>query len=283
MKKRLFKVLAITILLFTIGVGALFAFQTSNTKASSIVDAYNQQAAQNNTVSEIKDSVSVAQTNGQAIIDKETAEAQVAKEAITAEATTEASTTVAETKAVTTNTQKEATTVQEVQQTEVVVKEAPVVSGPAAGTALTDDQANSMAYQNASTYAEYVNQVYTLINQERTAAGIPSVSKDNTLTIVAMHRSIENAWMNFMEVSADGHHLRPNKLKASTICSYYNLYGSYGENLGRYQSSPSDIVSGWHNSAAHYSCMTNAKYTKVGVGVAKDSEGYLYWTAIFMD
>ena len=283
MKKRLFKVLAITILLFTIGVGALFAFQTSNTKASSIVDAYNQQAAQNNTVSEIKDSVSVAQTNGQAIIDKETAEAQVAKEAITAEATTEASTTVAETKAVTTNTQKEATTVQEVQQTEVVVKEAPVVSGPVAGTALTDDQANSMAYQNASTYAEFVNQVYTLINQERTAAGIPSVSKDNTLTIVAMHRSIENAWMNFIEVSADGHHLRPNKLKASTICSYYNLYGSYGENLGRYQVSPSEIVLGWHNSTAHYSCMTNTKYTKVGIGVAKNSEGNIYWTAIFMN
>ena len=89
--------------------------------------------------------------------------------------------------------------------------------------------------------------------------------------------------MDFMEVSSDGHHIRPNGQKASTICSYYNLFGSYGENLGRYQASPSEIVLGWHNSAAHYSCMTNTKYTKVGIGVAKDSQGYIYWTAIFMD
>jgi len=29
--------------------------------------------------------------------------------------------------------------------------------------------------------------------------------------------------------------------------------------------------------------MTNTKYSRVGVGVAADSEGYLYWVAIFMD
>ena len=288
MKKRMFKVLTITILLLTVMVGTLFALQETNTKATSTVDAFNQQAAQNNTVNEIKDSVSMAETNAQATIEKETAESQTVKEAITSEATTQEATIVAETKAVSTNTQIEATTVQEVQQTEAVVTQAavtqaPVVSGPTAGVALTDNQANSMASQNSVTYAEYVNQVYALINQERTAAGVPTVSKDSTLTIVAMHRSVENAWMNFMEVSSDGHHLRPNGQKASTICTYYNLYGSYGENLGRYQSSPSEIVSGWHNSAAHYSCMTNTKYTKVGIGVAKDSAGYIYWTAIFMD
>jgi len=284
MKKKIFKVLTITMILLTIEVGTVFALQTSNTNDASSVEAFNQQAAENNTVNEIKDSVSIAETNAQAIIDK-AAVSQTATEAVTAEATTAATvaTTTAETKAVATTAQKETTTVQEVQQTEAPTKETPVVSGPTAGVALTDNQANSMAYQNASTYAEYVNQVYALINQERTAAGVPTVSKDNTLTIVAMHRSIENAWMNFMEVSSDGHHLRPNGQKASSICSYYNIYGSYGENLGRYQSSPSEIVLGWHNSPAHYSCMTNAKYTKVGIGVAKDSSGYLYWTAIFMD
>ena len=290
MKKIIFKGLIITLLLLTVEVGTVFVLQTSNTADASTVDVSNQQAAQNNTVNESKDSVSVAEINAQAIIDKAALSQTVTEAAIseattatstTATATTANSTTVAETKEVTTNTQK--TALQDVPQAEVTVTEAAKVSGPTVGVALTDNQANSMASQNASTYADYVNQVYALINQERAAAGVPTVSKDSTLTIVAMHRSVENAWMNFMEVSSDGHHLRPNGQKASTVCSYYKLAGSYGENLGRYQSTPSEIVSGWHNSAAHYSCMTNTKYTKVGIGVAKDASGYIYWTAIFMD
>ena len=44
-----------------------------------------------------------------------------------------------------------------------------------------------------------------------------------------------------------------------------------------------EIVTGWHNSATHYACMTSSKYNRVGVGIAADSEGYLYWVAIFMD
>ena len=43
------------------------------------------------------------------------------------------------------------------------------------------------------------------------------------------------------------------------------------------------IGNGWHNSATHYACMTSTKYNRVGVGIAADSEGYLYWVAIFMD
>ena len=46
---------------------------------------------------------------------------------------------------------------------------------------------------------------------------------------------------------------------------------------------PDEIVTGWHNSATHYACMTSSKYNRVGVGIAADSEGYLYWVAIFMD
>lgn len=70
---------------------------------------------------------------------------------------------------------------------------------------------------------------------------------------------------------------------ASSICSDYGQAGYFGEVMGRYQTSPAEIVDGWHNSATHYACMTSTKYNRVGVGVAADSEGYLYWVAIFMD
>lgn len=77
--------------------------------------------------------------------------------------------------------------------------------------------------------------------------------------------------------------MRPNGQKASIVCNYYGQYGSFGENLGRYQNTPSEIITGWHNSPAHYTCMVRGKYTRVGVGVAQDSNGNYYWAAIFMN
>ena len=68
------------------------------------------------------------------------------------------------------------------------------------------------------------------------------------------------------------------------ICSDYGqswiLWRGYGKISGQ---APAEIVDGWHNSATHYACMTSTKYNRVGVGIAADSEGYLYWVAIFMD
>ena len=81
----------------------------------------------------------------------------------------------------------------------------------------------------------------------------------------------------------NGKHKRPDGRNASSICEDYGQSGSFGEVMGRYQETPDEIVTGWHNSATHYACMTSSKYNRVGVGIAADSEGYLYWVAIFMD
>lgn len=152
----------------------------------------------------------------------------------------------------------------------------------------TDDEYYSMAATNAGVYSSYIQQVYNLINQERAAVGQASVSFDSTLTVMACHRAAENADNNFFDYSG-GHHRRPfydsdGSLKeAKTICYYYGQYGSFGEVMGRYQSTPAAIVQGWHDSQAHYNCMVSSKYTRVGVGVAQDSAGKYYWVAIFMN
>ncbi|MDD3239627.1 MAG: CAP domain-containing protein [Lachnospira sp.] len=145
-----------------------------------------------------------------------------------------------------------------------------------------DDLNHEQAQLNASTYRSYINEVYRLINNERTVAGSGAVSLDDTLTVMACHRTVENAKNDWMKVEG-GHHVRPNEQNASSICTYYGQNGSFGENLGRYQVSPEEIVTGWHNSQAHFNCMTNPKYTRVGIGVAQDSEGNYYWAAIFMN
>ena len=152
----------------------------------------------------------------------------------------------------------------------------------------SDDEYHSMAATNAGVYSSYIQQVYNLINEERAAVGQAAVSFDSSLTIMACHRAAENADNNFFDYSG-GHHRRPflasdgSYKEAKTICYYYGQYGSFGEVMGRYQSTPTDIVQGWHNSQAHYNCMVSSKYTRVGVGVAQDSAGKYYWVAIFMN
>ncbi|SDM94396.1 Uncharacterized conserved protein YkwD, contains CAP (CSP/antigen 5/PR1) domain [Lachnospira pectinoschiza] len=172
--------------------------------------------------------------------------------------------------------------------------EAPTQAPTQAATELSinahrsDDEYHSMAATNAGVYSSYIQQVYNLINEERAAVGQAAVSFDSSLTIMACHRAVENADNNFFDYSG-GHHRRPfyaadgSYKEAKTICYYYGQYGSFGEVMGRYQSTPAAIVQGWHDSQAHYNCMVSSKYTRVGVGVAQDSAGKYYWVAIFMN
>lgn len=127
-----------------------------------------------------------------------------------------------------------------------------------------------------------VAQVIAGINAEREAAGVAAVTYDMTLTDMAQVRASENAANDYFVIE-NGKHKRPDGRKASSICEDYGQSGNFGEVMGRYQETPDEIVTGWHNSASHYACMTSGKYNRVGVGIAADSEGYLYWVAIFMD
>lgn len=127
-----------------------------------------------------------------------------------------------------------------------------------------------------------VSEVIAGINAERAAVAVAPVVYDATLTSMAQTRASENADNNFFVVE-NGKHMRPDGRTASSICTDYGVYGYFGEVMGRNQTSPAEIVTGWHNSAPHYACMTGAKYNRVGVGVAADAKGNLYWVAIFMD
>ena len=127
-----------------------------------------------------------------------------------------------------------------------------------------------------------VMEVIDRINSERVAAGAAPVVYDAVLNAMAQVRASENADNDYFVIE-NGKHKRPDGSNTSSICSDYGQAGYFGEVMGRYQTSPAEIVDGWHNSATHYACMTSTKYNRVGVGIAADSEGYLYWVAIFMD
>ena len=247
--------IAIAVLVFGIGVG--FAAKVAGTPNSDNDGAKTIVAAANDAT----DSV-VKETIAQKETDTETAAIEATTEVTTEEATeavTERNSTIAETQP---QTETATEAVQVIEHTEAATKApVPVVQTPS---------------------DERVAQVISGINAERAAAGVSAVTYDAILTDMAQVRASENA-VNDYFVIENGKHKRPDGRNASSICSDFGQAGYFGEVMGRYQTSPVEIVNGWHNSATHYACMTSTKYSRVGVGVAADSEGYLYWVAIFMD
>lgn len=150
--------------------------------------------------------------------------------------------------------------------------------------ALSDSEAKAAAKANKTAYASQAAEVVNLINEYRTANGLAKLTVNDTLSTAAMHRAAESAYADWNMTAMEGgakRHIRPNFTKASTIASEYGIGGNFGENFGRWQASPSEIIAQWKSSSSHNALLLSGNYTKVGIGVAQDSYGDYYWVALF--
>ena len=59
-------------------------------------------------------------------------------------------------------------------------------------------------------------------------------------------------------------------------------YKSAGENIAMGQNSPKEVVTAWMNSPGHRANILNSSFTDIGVGIAKNSSGSIYWTQMFI-
>lgn len=151
---------------------------------------------------------------------------------------------------------------------------------------LSDSEAKAAAKANKTAYASQASEVVNLINEYRTANGLAKLTVNDTLSTAAMHRAAESAYADWNMTAMEGgakRHIRPNFTKASTIASEYGIGGNFGENFGRWQASPSEIIAQWKSSSSHNALLLSGSYTKVGIGVAQDSHGNggYYWVALF--
>lgn len=149
---------------------------------------------------------------------------------------------------------------------------------------LSDSEAKAAAKANKTAYASQASEVVNLINEYRTANGLAKLSVNDTLSTAAMHRAAESAYADWNMTAMEGgakRHIRPNFTKASTIASEYGIGGNFGENFGRWQASPSEIIAQWKSSSSHNALLLSGSYIKVGIGVAQDSLGDYYWVALF--
>ena len=121
--------------------------------------------------------------------------------------------------------------------------------------------------------ADKSSDVLKLVNKERKAAGLKSVSLSEDLNRVAELRAAE--------IVKKWSHTRPNGKAWNTAFAEAGVTSSYrGENLGKGQYSAALVVKSWMKSKGHKENILNKKFTKMGVASVVVG-GVTYWVQVF--
>jgi len=120
-------------------------------------------------------------------------------------------------------------------------------------------------------------EVHRLTNIERENAGVGHLTGNQPLTDAANIRA--------KEIIEYWSHTRPDGRRFETVFEETGVhYLRAGENLAAGQRTPAEAVRSWMTSTAgHREALLSAEYGQVGIGVAMDDDGRLYWSQLFTD
>jgi len=121
------------------------------------------------------------------------------------------------------------------------------------------------------------DQVVTLVNNERAKHGLTKLTKNWQLARVARYKSQDMASKNYFS------HTSPTYGSPFTMMQNFGIsFSAAGENIAMGQQTPQAVMNAWMNSAGHKANILSAVYSQIGVGMAKNSKGVLYWTQDFI-
>ncbi|MCY6959408.1 CAP domain-containing protein [Clostridium brassicae] len=130
---------------------------------------------------------------------------------------------------------------------------------------------------NLSEVKKLENEVIRLVNVERSKAGLGQLKANWQLSRVARYKSQDMVNKRYFS------HTSPTYGSPFDMIRNFGInYRSAGENIAYGQNSPSEVMKSWMNSPGHRQNILNSTYTEIGVGVAKASNGQLYWTQMFI-
>lgn len=122
---------------------------------------------------------------------------------------------------------------------------------------------------NYSQNAGYVNQIASLINQERANAGLPALTINSLLTNAAQGHAVDMACnKNISHTGSDGSSAYARILSSGYAPSYAEeiIYGGGG---------PQAAMTWWMNDQIHRDAILSAKSSEMGVGYANYSGDYI--------
>ena len=141
----------------------------------------------------------------------------------------------------------------------------------------TEEKPSTTPNTNNSDFASYQQQVLELVNKERSKNGLSPLTLDYSLSNVATKKSQDMINKNYFD------HTSPTYGSPFDMMKQFGIsYRSAGENIAKGQRTPQEVMNEWMNSAGHRANILNSSFTKLGVGIAKDSNGTLYWTQMFI-
>lgn len=121
------------------------------------------------------------------------------------------------------------------------------------------------------------DEVIRLVNVERSKQGLQTLTKHWELCRVARYKSADMANKGYFS------HTSPTYGSPFKMMESFGIrFSSAGENIAYGQRTPQEVMNGWMNSPGHKSNIMSPSYTQIGVGMAKNSSGVLYWTQMFI-
>lgn len=134
--------------------------------------------------------------------------------------------------------------------------------------------AKEKSYQDTRAFER---EVIRLVNVERAKVGLKPLSENVKLSKVARIKSQDMINKKYFS------HYSPTYGSPFDMMKKFGIrFRAAGENIAMGQKTPKEVMNAWMNSAGHRRNILNPNFTQIGVGVAKDSKGRLYWTQMFI-
>ncbi|WP_372011175.1 CAP domain-containing protein [Paenibacillus chitinolyticus] len=112
----------------------------------------------------------------------------------------------------------------------------------------------------ASSQSEFADQVVTLVNQERSKAGLKPLASDSALAAMALDKAKDMYTNNYFD------HNSPTYGSPFDMMKSYGISYTYaGENIAKGQRTPQEVMNSWMNSQGHRENILSPNFTKIGV------------------
>lgn len=120
-------------------------------------------------------------------------------------------------------------------------------------------------------------EVLEIVNKERKSNGLKPLTLNKELSSVATIKSQDMIDKGYFDHTSPTYGSPFDMMKSFGIS-----YKAAGENIAKGQKTPSEVMNSWMNSSGHRANILSSNFTELGVGIAKDSKGTIYWTQMFI-
>ncbi|MEK6263269.1 MAG: CAP domain-containing protein [Clostridium sp.] len=156
-------------------------------------------------------------------------------------------------------------------------KVTPVTETPEKVTPVKEAPAKETPAPTLSEANKLENEVVVLVNQERAKLGLAPLKNNVELSNVARYKSEDMRDKNYFS------HTSPTYGSPFDMMKKFGIdYMAAGENIAKGQTTAAEVMKSWMNSPGHKANILSEDFTEIGVGVAKDANGTIYWTQQFI-